>query len=436
MTALIILITLIIANGIFAMSEIAIVSARKARLQQWAKEGDAKAQVVLELAEDPNQFLSTVQIGITLIGVLAGAFGEATIAASLEKLLRPIPWLQAYSHVISLGIVVIGITYLSLVIGELAPKRLALYNPERIARVIAPPMRTLSIITAPAIWLLSISTTAVIRLLGASPSKEPPVTEEEIQFMIEEGTEAGIFEVQEQDMVTGVFRLDDERISGMMTPRPGVIYLDLNDSRDEIIHKLNASPYSRFPVCQGRLDNVVGIVQTKDLLTSLLTDQSLDLEANLIEPLFVPETILASEMLKLFKEHNTQFALVLDEYGGVEGVITLNDIMETIIGEIELVEPQAVRRQDGSWLLDGMLPIDEFKTLFDIKDLPGEKENQYETLGGFIITYLGRIPRTADQFRWHDLLIEVADMDGRRVDKVLATPTGSDGTDHNHHDNP
>ena len=421
MSAFILLIVLIITNGVFAMSEIAIVSARKVRLQQRAERGDSQARAALELANEPNQFLSTVQVGITLIGVTAGAFGEATLSVPLKARLSLIPWLEPYSDLLSLGLVVAGITYLSLVIGELAPKQLALYNPERIARAVAIPMRTLSVITFPVVRLLSLSTTTLLRLLGARPSTEPPVTEDEIAALIEQGTAAGVFDLAEQTMVAGVFGLNDQRVNTLMTPRPEIVWLDLADPPQESARKISESPYSRFPVCQDNLDNMIGIVQSKDLLVNSLRQQRLNLKVDLRQPLFVPETLPASRMLKLFPEAGTQLALVLDEYGGIQGLVTLNDLVEAIIGEMELMQPQAVQRQDGSWLLGGLLPIAEFKSIFNL-ETGLEEENNYQTLGGFIMAHLGRIPADTDCFQWAGLSIEVLDMDGKRVDKVLVTP--------------
>ncbi len=408
------------------MSEMAVVSARKVRLQQWANEGDAKARAALELANAPNQFLSTIQIGITLIGILTGAFGGATIAQAFAALLSQIPWLAPYSRVIGLGFVVLVITYLSLIIGELVPKRVALNNPERIAATVAAPMRALSAIAAPVVHLLSSSTDVVLRLMGIVPSAEPHVTEEEIKVLIEQGTEAGTFEAAEQDMVQRVFRLGDRRVSGLMTPRLEIVWLDLEDSPEENRQKMTTSVHSRFPVCQGSLDNVLGIVQVKELLARMLADQPLDLTASLQTPLFVPEGMLALKVLELFKQSGTHTALVIDEYGVTQGLVTLNDILEAIVGDIpsfdELAEPQAIQREDGSWLLDGMMPVEEFLKLFEMKETSETQEGNYQTLGGLMITHLGRIPTSTDHFEWSGLRFEVMDMDGNRVDKVLVMP--------------
>jgi putative hemolysin len=418
----VVLLLLIVVNGVFAMSEIAVVSARKARLQQWAAEGSAQARSALELANSPNRFLSTVQVGITLIGVLAGAFGEATLAADLAAGLRRLPGLAAYSDVLALAVVVLGITYLSLVIGELVPKRLALQNPERIAAAVAVPMRTLSVIAFPLVRVLSVSTDAVLRLLGARPSQDPPVTEEELKLLIRQGTRAGVFEEAEQDMLTGVLQLGDRRVGALMTPRMEIVWLDVEDPPDAIREKIVRSGYSRYPVCQGSLDEVLGVVQVKDILVRYLAGEPIDLRSILVWPPFVPESAPAAAPLELFKESGLHMALVINEYGSLEGLVTLQDLLEEIVGEVEMEEPQIVRRQDGSWSLDGMLPIDEFKELFEIRELPGEPKGQYQTLGGFVMAYLGRIPDTGDVFHWGGMDFEVVDMDGRRVDRVVVRP--------------
>jgi len=422
----IIILLLIVVNGLFAMSEMAIVSARKARLRQRADEGDHKAQAALELAETPNRFLSTIQIGITLIGILAGAFGGATLAKDLGAYLGRVPALKPYGEAISLAIVVLVTTYLSLVIGELVPKRLALNNPERIAAVVAAPMRALSVVAYPAVRLLSLSTELVLRILGTRPSTEPPVTEEEIKVLLEQGTEAGVFQEVEQDMVESVLLLDERRVASLMTPRPEIAWLDIDDPPEEIRRKLIASPYSRFPVCQGSLDNVLGEIEARDLLARSLCGEPFDLRAMLRKPLYVPETMPALKVLEAFKKSGTQIALVVDEYGSIQGLVTLKDILEAIVGDIpsaeELAEPQAIQREDGSWLLDGMLPIEEFKELLGIDELPGEGQGLYQTVAGFVIAQLGRIPVAADHFEWGGLRFEVMDMDGNRVDKVLVTP--------------
>lgn len=420
---------LIIANAVFVVSEMALVSVRKVRLQQSANQGNAKARVALDLANAPNQFLGTVQIGITLLAILSGAFGESAISTKLEPLLRLIPWLAPYSEAIAVVTAVLVITYLTLVIGELVPKRLALNNPEQLACTVAIPMRMLAKISSPVVRLLSASTDLVVRLMGIEPSTDPQVTEEEIKVLIEQGTEAGTFEAAEQDMLNRVFRLGDRRVSALMTPRPEIVWLDLDDSAETNRQVIIDSAHSRFPVCQGDLDNVLGIIQVNNLLARCLTNQPLDLTTALQRPLYVPESTPGLKVLELFKQSGTQMALVVDEYGIMQGVVTLNDILEEIVGDLPSIdqheEPQVVQREDGSWLLDGMLPVEEFFERLEMENLPRDQRGNYHTIGGFVITNLGRIPTATDYFEWQGMRFEVMDMDGNRVDKVLVVPVAA-----------
>jgi putative hemolysin len=420
---------LILANGMFSMAEIAIISARKARLQQWAEDGNAKARAALELASSPNLFLPTVQIGITLVGVLTGALSGATIAESLTAAFAEIPVLAPYSSTLALATVVLSITYLSLVIGELVPKRLGLNRPEAIASVVAVPMQLLSVIASPVVRLLGISTDLVLKLLRIRPSEELPITEEEIKVLINQGTMAGIFEETEQDMVGRVFRLADRRVGVLMTPRKKVVWLDINDSPDKIRRKITKSKHSRYPVCQARLGNILGVVHVRDLLTRSLAGHRFDLRSALHDALFVHESTHVFKVMEHFKEAGTQIALVIDEYGTIEGLVTLNDVLEAIIGDTRTLgeeeEPKVVERENGTFLVDGMLPVDELKELFHIRSLPGEDEDYFRTLGGFVMTYLKRIPSAGDKFECCGLRFEVLDMDGHRVDKVLIEPDGT-----------
>lgn len=410
---------LLILNAILSMSEIAFISARKARLQNKANKGDARANVILQLLENPNQFLSVIQIGITSIDLLTGAITGATIGAWLNIQLNRIPALQPYSVVISILIGVLPITYLSLVLGELVPKRLAMRDPEGISSAIARTMFFLTKAFSPLVRFLSFSTESVLRALGVKVMEEPPVTEEEIQLLIDQGTQAGIFEESEHDMVEGVFSLGDQRVYSLMTPRTDIVWLDIDDSIEEIREKIAVNDFSRFPVRQGTLDVILGIVKARDLLVPSLKGETINLKAMLKPAFYIPETMLASRALEILKEKGTDILLVIDEFGGLQGLLTINDILEEIVGEMEQDEPQATQRQDGSWLLDGMLEVDEFKEIFDLPALPHEDE--YETLSGFVMMSLGRVPQTADHFEWHGLNFEVIDMDGRRVDKVLVT---------------
>ncbi len=417
-TEILIILLLVLLNGIFSLSEMSVVSSRKVRLQQRANDGDAGAFNALKLAENPNIFLSTIQIGITLIGVLSGAVGGVGISASLELWFSKIPILAPHAASLGIGIVVLAITFLTLILGELVPKRLALHSPERIASMIAAPMSLISRIFSPIVYVMSATTDLALRLLGVQPTLEPPITEEEIQVLIDQGTQAGVFDEAEQDMVQGVFSLSDRRIFSLMTPRSEIAWLDVNDTPEEIRQKIEESPYSRFPVCEDSLDIVLGIIQARDLLLESLHGNPLQLKRNIQPPVYIPETALASRVLELFKSEDAELMLVIDEFGSVQGLVTVFDIIEEIVGDID-APPQATQRQDGSWLLDGMLEVEDFKEVFNLRHLPDEDE--YETLSGFVMLNLGRVPQTADKFEWNGLTFEVMDMDGKRVDKVLVT---------------
>lgn len=425
------IILLIIANGIFAMSEIAVVSSRKTKLQQRAEEGDSGAKTALAMANSPSKFLSTIQVGITLIGILAGAYGGATIAEDLAEILTLIPSLAPYSDALGIVLVVLGITYLTIVLGELIPKRVALSNPERIASFMAPSMNAFSTIVSPVVYVLSASTELVLKAFGIRPSEEPQVTEEEIRILIDLGATAGVIEEEEQDIVERVFRLGDQWAEAVMTPESEIVWLDINDSAEEIQKKITSGPYSLFPVCKGGLDNVLGVVQAKDILSCTMKDQKTDLKPSLLPPLFVPESMRALKVLERFKQTGIHLAIVMDEYGSVRGIVTLTDILEALVGDIphieELSEPQILKREDGSWLVDGMLSIDEFKEAFRLANLPEEESGRYQTVGGFVIMHLEKIPTTGDRFEWGDYRFEVVDMDEHRVDKILVHPLESSG---------
>ena len=427
-TDLLIILLLTVTNGLFVMSELAIVSARKVRLQQLANQGDQKARAALRLAEEPNNFLAVVQVLITVITLNSGSFGERAISNRLSPYFEAVPLLQPYAEVAAYWGAVLIIAYLTLVLGELVPKRLALNSPERISAMVAIPMSFLGSIALPIVRLLGTSTDIVIRTLGIRPSDEPFVTEEEIKVMIEQGTEAGMFEQAEEDIMKRVFRLGDRRISSLMTPRLEMVWLDLEDSFEENRRCMMESSHAKFPVCHGGLDNLLGVVHVYDLLVRTMEGQPIDLTMSLQQPVFIPESTRALKVLELFKQTGTQIAFVVDEYGVIQGLVTLTDVLQAIVGDIpsveELAEPQAIQREDGSWLLDGMLPVYQFKEILDIEDkeLPGEERGSYQTLGGFVVMYLGRIPKAADHFEWDSLRFEVMDMDGNRVDKVLVAP--------------
>lgn len=421
---ILIVLLLIVLNGVFSMSELAVMSARKARLQQRADEGDAGARVALELAEAPNRFLSTVQFGITLIGILAGAYGGATLSTVLASALAVFPVIAPYSQTIAFTIVVLLITFLSLVIGELVPKRLALHNAERVAALVAMPMNVLSMLVTPIVHLLSLSTDFVLRLLRLQPNAEPPVTEEEVKLMIEQGTEAGVFAAAEQDMVEGIFRLADQRVNELMTPRPRVVWLDTEDALEDHWRAMQQSDYSYFPVCEGSLDDVIGIVAVKDIWASMVAGRPVHLRELIHAPVFVPESMPVLKLLETLKATGQHLALVIDEYAGIQGLITLNDVLEAIVGDLSSLptDDSPIRqREDGSWLVEGILPVADFKDYFEVSILPGEERGDYQTLGGFVMRQLGRIPIAGDHFEWGGLRFEVVDMDRNRVDKVLVT---------------
>ena len=414
---------LIGANGLLAMSEIAIVVARKARLQQSANSGDAGARTALELSAHPNRFLATVQIGITLVGILAGAFGGATLAHEIERLALEVPALAPYGGIIGVGVIVVAITFFSLVLGELAPKRIALVHAERIACAVAAPMRFLSSLAFPLVRLLGVSTDLVLRILKVKSSLEPHVTPEEIKILVAQGTAVGVFEESEQDMIEGVLRLDERPIGAFMTPRIQMVWIDVADASDTLRAKIVDSRHSRFPVIQGSFANVLGVVSAKDILKQFLSGQPTNLRQALGPPLFVPENASALRVLELFKREGTHFALVTDEYGGIQGLVTDRDILEAIVGELpsrdDPHEPEVTVRKDGSWLVDGLLNIDRLKEILQVDTLPDEESGRYRTVSGFMMTQLGGIPAVGQQFLWESFRFEVLDMDGRRVDKVM-----------------
>lgn len=425
-TEILIVFLLILANSIFALSEMAIIAARKTRLQKRAEDGDKGAEAALALSQEPTRFLSTVQVGITLIGILSGAFGGATIAKEIAAVLDNTAWLSPYGEAIGVGIVVIVITFFSLVIGELVPKRIALNNAERIASKVAYPMSALSRLTTPIVTLLTNSTEIVLRLLGAKPSGEPVITEDEVKMMIYEGTRVGVFEESEQEIVERVFRLGDRKASSLMTYRTGVIFLDVDDPLEMNLEKITDSGHSRFPVCKGSPDEILGIIQVKDLFAQSHRGEAVDLFAGVRPAVFVPEGMSALELLEQLREQKRHLALIIDEFGGITGLVTITDVLEAIVGDIPTLEdrveePDIVQREDGSYLLDGLLSIEELKDLLDLDDLPNEADNSYETLGGMVMSEVGRIPTTGDVINWDGWQFEVVDMDGYRVDKVLTT---------------
>lgn len=421
---LLVVVLLVLLNGFLAMSELALVSARKSRLQSRADAGDRRAAAALKLSSDPGRFLSTIQIGITLIGILAGAFSGATLADEFGDWLETFPAFAGFGDALALAVVVILVTYLSLILGELAPKQLALRNPEAVAQSVAWPMRALSAVFAPAVFLLSASTNAVLRLIGRGQKADTRVTEEEIRAVIAEATRAGVVLAVEKDMITGVMRLADRPVRSIMTPRPDVAWLDLDDDAETIRKKIAQTEFSRFPVAKGRVEEVRGVVQTKDLLDRLLADGRIDLKAAMKEAPVVHEATPVLSVIEILRASPLHLALVVDEYGGLEGLVTATDILEAIIGELAAPdaagEAEAVRREDGSWLMDGGISIDRLKDLLGFPELPGEGE--YHTLAGFALHQLARIPNPGDRFTWRGVNFEILDMDGRRIDKMLVAP--------------
>ncbi len=418
------LIALIVLNGAFAMSEIALVTARRARLARLAEDGDGAAVVAIELHDEPTRFLSTIQIGITSIGILNGIVGEAVLAEPFARWMHRLGLEQETSSIAATALVVIVITYVSIVIGELVPKRIAQFNPEGIARLVARPMQFLALFTRPFVRLLSFSTDTLLRILGQREQPGQSVTEEEIHAMIQEGSDSGIIEDQEREMVRNVFRLDDRQIASLMIPRADIVYLDVERPIEENMQWIATSDHSRFPVCRGGLQDVLGIVNAKQLLNQKLKGNHTDLTAQLQAAVFVPETLNGMDLLGHFRASGMQMVLVVDEYGEVQGLVTLQDVLEAVTGEFRPRNQEdawAVQRDDGTWLLDGLIPIPELKDRLEWKSVPEEDKSRYHTLSGLVMWLLGSLPQTGDKTTWEGWQLEVVDLDGKRVDKVLAS---------------
>jgi putative hemolysin len=420
-----ILFALIFLNGLFAMSEIALVTARKARLQKLIDEGDSGAAAAVKLGEDPTRFLSTIQIGITSIGVLNGIVGEAALAEPLSHWLVSLGVSQSYASFGATALVVVTITYFSIVVGELVPKRIGQSYPETFARLVARPINLLALATKPFVILLSASTRAILRLMGVKETKGTPVTEEEIHAMLVEGTSAGVIESHEHTMVRNVFRLDDRQIGSLMVPRADIVCLDLDDSFEDNLRHIEESDHARFPVVQGGIENILGVINARQWLARALKDKSQSLRDQALQsPLYVPETITGMELLDNFRLSDVHMAFVIDEYGEVQGIITLQDLIEAITGEFQPRDPEtswAVQREDGSWLLDGHIPVPELKDRLGLEEVPEEERGRYHTLSGMIMLLTGALPKVADAVKWEGWKLEIVDMDGRAIDKVLAT---------------
>ncbi|HPX77529.1 MAG TPA: hemolysin family protein [Methanobacterium sp.] len=418
-----IIIVLIILNGIFALSEIAIITSRKMKLQKMSDDGNKNADIAIELADSPNQFLSTIQICITLIGILAGAFGVATVARALSGYFVGIPFLNQYGEAVAFIVVVLIITYLTLIIGELVPKRIALNNPEKVAVKIARPMKMISSVTKPLVLFLSYSMDVALKLLQVKSNSEEDESEEEIKLLIAEGTETGEFKESEEDIIKRVFTLDDRRVKSLMIPKTEIAWLDVEESAEEIKSRINESKRTMFPLSERNLDNLLGVIQLKDIYGVEITSGK-TLKKYMKNPVIVPESSDILDVLKLFKEstQHVHMALIIDEYGSVEGLITLYDILEAIVGDIpDIDEPEIVKRTGEGWLVDGAIQIDEFKEIIGIEELPGEEPEIYNSLAGFILHRLGRVPETGEIFKCGVLQLEIVDMDGHQIDKVLVT---------------
>jgi len=415
---LLIVVFLTVTNGLLAMSELAVVSSRRSRLEHLANQGSRGARAALRLIDDPSRFLSTVQIGITLIGVIAGAFSGATLGQRLGTWLNTFPSISPYGHSIGIGITVVGITYLSLIIGELVPKRIALTQPERVASLVAGPMRGLSLVAAPAVWVLHISTERVLRLLGLTGTRETTVTEDEVKSLIAEGTQAGIFVPQEQEMIEGVLRLADRSVRLIMTPRTRIVWVNVKSDRNTIIDMVRSHRFSRLLVCDGTVDQPVGVIHTKNLLPEALSCEEVTLSELVTPLLYVPDRTTVLKLLNRFKKEKVHLAVVVNEYGTTAGLVTLTDVIEAIAGDLpergEDDGPQIVQRDDGSWLADGTVPTDEVETITGI-----DMGENVEMLAGFVLAHLGRIPKAGASFIHESARFEVVDMDGNRIDKVL-----------------
>lgn len=422
---ILILTGLILLNGVFAMSEIALVTARRNRLLRLAEDGDTSSAVALRLGEDPTRFLSTIQIGITAIGILNGIVGEAALAGPFSSWLQSLGLNQQIASTSATILIVVVITYFSIVVGELVPKRIAQFNAEGIARLIARPIAALATLSRPFVYLLSKSTDGLLRVLGKKELSSANLTEEDIHAMLAEGSEAGVIEKHEHTMVRNVFRLDERQIASLMTPRSEIVYLDINQTLEENLDRLIQSNHSRFPVCRGGLDNVLGVITTKKVLKLTLKGDVTDLSEHLQACVYVPESLTGMKLLEQFRASGVQMVFVIDEYGEILGLITLQDVLEALAGEFTPRDPEdlwAVQREDGTWLLDGFTPIPELKDRLDLKAVPEEEKGRYHTLSGMMMWLIGNLPRTADVVEWEQWRFEVMDMDGNRIDKVLASP--------------
>ena len=422
-TEFLILFLLLAANGLFAMAELAIVSARKGKLKRLAEEGDRRAAAALELAEEPTRFLSTVQLGITLVGVFAGVYGGDTLAQRLQGWMLGVPLLVPYAHWMALGVVVLCITFSSLVIGELVPKRLALRDPESMARLMAGPMRLLSTVLGPLVSLLAGATDWILRLFGIAAHSEPTVTDEEVVDLMQEGREAGVFDEAEQEMVESVLSLDSLMVREIMTPRPKIVFLGRDEPSEQVWHKIVVSGHSIFPVYEGNRDNVVGIVSIKSLYANIAAGTAARVRDLMIKPLVVPETQTVRQLLEALRRTRFHVALVADEFGGITGLVTMSDVAEAVLGDIpsldQRLQPEAKQRDDGSWLIDGLYDVGDLAEKMESLELPEGAGRDYQTVAGFVVSQLAHVPAEGEIFEWKGWRFEIIDMDRHRVDKVL-----------------
>ncbi|MHB8808905.1 MAG: hemolysin family protein [Desulfobulbaceae bacterium] len=419
-----ILIALILLNGILAMAEIALVTARRSRLARLAEDGDISSAIAIRLGEEPTQFLSTIQIGITAIGIMNGIVGEAVLAEPFAVWLQRMGLDQQISATVATFLVVVVITYFTIVVGELIPKRIGQFNAEGIARLMARPISVLARVSRPLVFLLSFSTDGLLRLMGKGELSSASLTEEDIHAMLKEGSETGVIEKQEHAMVRNVFRLDDRQLASLMTPRGEIVYADINQSLASNLEQVVKSNHSRFPVCRGGLDDVLGVMTTKRMFRQLLKGGEIDLAAGLQPCVYVPETLTGMKLLTQFRESGVQMVFVIDEYGEIQGLVTLQDVLASLAGEFKPRDPEdawAVQRADGSWLLDGLTPVPELKDRLALKAVPEEGKGRYHTLSGMMMWLIGDVPHTGDITEWEQWRLEVVDMDGNRVDKVLAS---------------
>jgi len=421
---IILLFSLIVINGVLAMSEVALLTSKRAKLSAMAARGKKSAEVAMRISEDPTQFLSTIQIGITSIGLLSGIVGESIFAKPLAIWLQSVGIPDGVADVSATVFVVLIVTFIAITVGELVPKRIGQSNPEQIATVIATPMLILSKATKPFVVILTVTTNTLLRLFGVGKHKEATVTEDEIEAILDEGSVAGLIEDQERELVKNVFRLDDRKLGSLMVPRSEIVFVDINDPEAESFNQIAQSVRSRIPVCDGGLDSIIGVLTAKTALSTVARGEKLSLQENLDPPLYVPETLTGMDLLEQFKQSRTHIAFVVDEYGGLEGLVTIQDIFDTLIGEIvtegeEATDP--VQRDDGSWLFEGDTSIPEIKDCLAIDELPEQDKGRYHTVSGLILLLLGKMPVAGDSVVLADWKLEVVDMDGRRIDKILAT---------------